>query len=185
MTIEATVEGQSVALRIDVGFGDAVEPPTRRVRIASFLPDDLPAVVQAYGAGSVVAEKVQTVLSKFPLISHRLKDILDVVVIAERLGFDDTLVVSMRATFERRSMRPDPRVLNDMCEALGGRKWESDWSTMMKDKRVKRPVALPDAVRRFAEFVRVPMLALANGGESAGRWPPGGPWGPLPPPEDG
>lgn len=185
VTIEAAVEGQSVALRLDVGFGDAVEPPTKGVQLASFLPDDPPARVQAYGAGSVVAEKTQTLVSKFPLIAHRLKDILDIVVIAERLEFDEALVESMRATFERRGTRPDPRVLDDMCEALRGRKWEAEWAAMMKDKRVNRPVSLVDAVRAFAEFVRAPPNALADGGEATGSWPPGGPWRPPSSPGEG
>lgn len=176
VTVEATVEGQSVDLRIDVGFGDAVEPPVHRVQIAPFLRDDQPAVVQAYGAGSVVSEKVQTVVSKFPFISHRLKDILDVVVIADRLDFDGKLLVSMRATFERRGTRSDPKVLDDLGKALRGRKWEGDWASMLKDKLVRRQPTLADAVRRFDEFVRPLLLALRDGTPGPGAWPPGGPW---------
>ncbi len=106
--VEATVEGHTVEVRIDIGFGDAVEPDAERVELAPFLEGDPPAVVRAYRAESVVAEKVQTLVKRFPLIEHRLKDLLDVVVLAERLAFDGpTLTRSMQVTFERRETRPD------------------------------------------------------------------------------
>ncbi len=180
VNVEVTVEGQTVELRIDVGFGDAVEPPTQRLELATFLEGDPPAVVQAYGAGSVVAEKVQTLASKFPLIGHRLKDILDVVMLAERRRFDASLLLSMRATFDRRGTRADAQVLDDMRQGLNGRKWDADWAAMLKDKRVKIAPTLAVAVRRFDDFVRPVLLALAHGRTVPGEWPPGGPWRPRP-----
>jgi len=43
-----------------------------------------------------VAEKVQTLLRRFPLIEHRLEDLLGVVVLAERFALDGpTLTRSM------------------------------------------------------------------------------------------
>ncbi|MFT5582573.1 MAG: putative nucleotidyltransferase component of viral defense system [Cognaticolwellia sp.] len=80
--IEARVERHQVELRVDVGFGDATEPePTRRA-LTPFLPDDPPAELHAYQPETVIAEKVETLLRRFPLIEHRLKDLLDVVVLA-------------------------------------------------------------------------------------------------------
>lgn len=180
VTIEVTVEEQAVSLKIDVGFGDAVEPPTKRMVLAAFLKDDPPAWVQAYGAGTVVAEKVQTIVKKFPLIAHRLKDILDVVVLAERLAFDGGLVASMRATFERRETAADPAVLDDLREQMPGRKWETEWAAMVKDKAVRGAPGLPDALARFDTFVRPLLAAMPEGAARPGAWPPGGPWGPPP-----
>lgn len=177
VNVAVTVEGQTVELRIDIGFGDAVEPPTERIELAAFLRGDPPAVVHAYRAGSVIAEKVQTVMSKFPVIAHRLKDILDVVVLADRLAFDETLIVSMQATFARRGTRAQVQTLDDMGSELRGRKWESEWTAMIKDKRVRNSPSLADAVRRFDEFVRPLVVALAaNDGTNPGKWPPAGPW---------
>ena len=75
----ASVEGQDVEIRVDIGFGDAVEPEIERRVLAPFLADDPPASVRAYPAELVIAEKVQTILVRFPVIAHRLKDLLDVV----------------------------------------------------------------------------------------------------------
>jgi hypothetical protein len=175
--VAATVEGQEVQIRVDIGFGDAVEPETERVSLVPFLEEDPPASVRAYQADSVVAEKVQTVVARFPVIAHRLKDVLDVVILSERLEFDGTVLVrSFQATFARRETRPDVAVLDDMLERLRGRAWETDWSMMVRDKAVAKATSLADAVAKFDAFVRPLILALAEEGPSPLRWPPGGPW---------
>ncbi len=92
--LTASVEGQEVEVRVDIGFGDAVEPEIERRVLAPFLADDPPASVRAYPAELVIAEKVQTVLVRFPLIAHRLKDVLDVVELSDRLVFDGRVLVA-------------------------------------------------------------------------------------------
>lgn len=177
--VEASVEGQRVEVKVDIGFGDAVEPPVERRTLAPFLSDDPPAAVRAYPVEPVVAEKVQTVLSKFPVIAHRLKDVLDVVVLAQRLAFEGpVLVASLRATFERRGTRPDLAVLDDLRSTMRGRSWATDWSTMLRDKGVRGAPGLPDAVVQFDDFVR-PILAMLSDESveaAVAIWPPGGPW---------
>ncbi len=81
----------------------------------------------------------------------------------------------MRATFERRETRPDVAVLDDVRETLKGRTWQQDWATMLRDKAVRTPSTLPEAVARFVRFVRPLVLAL-EGGAPPSRWPPAGPW---------
>lgn len=180
--VEASVEGHTVEVRIDIGFGDAVEPDAERVELAPFLDGDPPAVVRAYRAESVVAEKVQTLLKRFPLIEHRLKDLLDVVVLAERLEFDGpTLTRSMQVTFERRDTRPEPRVLDDLAAEMSGKrakKWRQDWQTMVKEKAASNAPTLDEAVHRFDAFVRPVLRALALREVLAARWPRRGPWSP-------
>ena len=178
--VEATVEGHTVEVRIDIGFGDALEPEAERVELTPFLDGDPPAVVRAYRAESVVAEKVQTLVKRFPLIEHRLKDLLDVVVLAERLAFEGpTLTRSMLVTFERRETRPDPAVLDDLVAEINGKrskKWGQEWQKMAKEKAVSNAPALDEALARFDTFVRTALQALALREVLVARWPPGGPW---------
>src|SRR5690606_5761504 len=122
------------------------------------------------------AEKIETILSKFPVIRHRLKDLLDVVVMSEALDFDgEGLTASLRATLARRGTRPDPRVLDDMRTELTGRRWQTDWATMLREKAVAGPMDLATAIARFDGFVR-PLLDAPSGGASPPRWERGGPW---------
>ena len=146
------------------------------MKLSPFLEDDPPASVCAYQAESVVAEKVETLVAKFPVVAHRLKDVLDVVMLSERLEFDGPgLVRSLQATFCRRATRPDLAVLDDIRETLKGRAWETDWSTMVRDKAVTNAPTLAQAVAKFDVFVRPVIVALADGPVLV-RWPATGPW---------
>jgi hypothetical protein len=71
--VRGMLAGTIVELSIDIGFGDALEPAAERRRLASFLAEDPAAEVYAYEVGPVLAEKVETLFARFPLIEHRLK----------------------------------------------------------------------------------------------------------------
>jgi hypothetical protein len=175
--IHASIGAHGVDIQVDVGFGDAVVPAAKPTSLQPFLETDKAARVLAYDAAGVVAEKVETILSKFPAIAHRLKDILDVVVMSEALRFDSGILVkALRATLQRRGTPADVSVLDDMQDKLIGRKWSRDWATMRKDKRVLGALELADAVAKFDAFVRPVLLAVAGKRPSPQSWSPGGPW---------
>ncbi len=174
--VRASIGDTELEVRIDIGFGDDVVPPVHRVKITPFLSDDPPAQVLAYAAAPVIAEKVETLISKFPAIQHRLKDILDVMVLSNTQSFDGLeLAAALRATFERRGTRADTGVLREMKATLVGRKWETGWSAMLKDKAVQHPPQLADALLAFERFIS-PILTSLNGGKVPSFWQAGGPW---------
>ena len=176
--IAASIAGNDIEIRVDIGFGDAVEPAVEHIRLAPFLAGDPPATVRAYPPGPVIAEKVQTVLAKVPKIRHRLKDILDVAVLSDRLEFDgQELLTSLQATFDRRETALGTEPLDAMLEELRGRRWEMDWAVMIRDKAAKTAWSLTDAVVRFDRFVR-PILVAMGTRSDPGTWPRGGPWAP-------
>ena len=175
--VRATVAGHEVDVRVDVGFGDAVVPPAGRRSLTPFLAGDEPARVFAYAAEPVIAEKVETLIAKFPVVLHRLKDILDVVTLAETEGFDGTLLTgSLRATFDRRGTRIDVEVIDDMHEIVTQRAWTTGWATMLREKAVAQPTGLREAIEQFDAFVRPLLQSLASGSAPPARWSPGGPW---------
>jgi len=176
VSVRAMMGATKVDVHIDVGFGDAVQPPAERRTLASFLDGDLPARVFAYEAGPVLAEKIETLLAKFPIITHRLKDLLDVVVLASHDEYrGELLVPSLQATFVRRGTVVDIAVLDEMHSELCGRRWTTRWAAMRKEKAVAVSTNLPDALRSFDTFVR-PLVVALTGGVVPGVWPPGGPW---------
>lgn len=175
--VRASVGNHEVNVRVDVGFGDAVVPPAGRRILAPFLQGDTPARVLAYRPEVVVAEKVETLASKFPAVLHRLKDILDVVALAEAHTFAGLdLVESLRATFGRRTTPADTRLLDEMHEMIGHRGWQTAWAAMLKEKVVVSPLDLRDAIARFDTFVRPVLASLATDVTMPGLWAPGGPW---------
>lgn len=173
--VRTRVAGNTFDLRVDIGFGDALEPPATRIQLDPFLDDDEPARLLAYEPGPVLAEKIETLLSKFPVIQHRLKDLLDVVVLSATLDFDGAaLTASLQATLDRRGTRPDQRVLDELRTELTGRRWQTDWATMLREKAVAQPMDLADAISRFDAFVR-PLLDAVSGAAPPGSWTAPGP----------
>lgn len=157
-TLVARVDLTRIEVLIDVGFGDAVVPPPRRTPLLPFLSDDPPAVVYAYPVESVLAEKIEAVLFKFPLIAHRLKDVLDVVALAPAAD-RARAKRSLLATLERRGKLPGALtriapILGDMRGELRGRKWSTAWAKMCAEKRVITPIELHDALAAFDAYVR-------------------------------
>ena len=168
--VRAWVEKREIEVRIDIGFGDAVIPPASRRNLAPFLEEDEPATVLAYDAGPVIAEKVETLLAKFPVVLHRLKDILDVITLSDTHSFDSAdLAASLRATFERRGTEPDLRVLDDMQEVVGDRRWQTAWASMLREKAVVDPIDLRAALEQFDGFIRPILQTLAGDETTTGR----------------
>ena len=146
---------RGVDVQVDVGFGDAPVPDPSRCHLTPFLDDDEPARVVAYDLYTVLAEKIETVITRFPVIAHRLKDVLDVVVIDRHLDLDCRILrLALDATAERRGSSLDERVLDSMVEEMTGRVWDRDGATMRREKAVQAWLELRVAVEQFAAIVR-------------------------------
>lgn len=88
-----------VTLQIDLGFGDAVQPPPKAVTIGPLLGNGAPQVL-AYPVEVVLAEKLGAVVS-IGMVTGRMKDIF---AISRAYYFDrGALIESIEATFHRRS----------------------------------------------------------------------------------
>lgn len=155
VVVSGRIGTRGLDVQIDIGFGDVTVPEPARVDLDPFLDGDEPARVVAYDLYTVLAEKIETVLTRYPVIAHRLKDVLDVVFIAQRVELDvPTLRCALLATAERRSSSLDEQVLDSMIEEMTGRVWERDWATMRREKAVQPSLELREAVERFAFIVR-------------------------------
>lgn len=176
VVMRAHLGATEIPIQIDIGFGDALEPPPERRKLAAFLGDDPPAEIFAYETGQVLAEKIETLLAKFPAIEHRLKDLLDVVLLAQQERFEgDALVASLRATFTRREPFADVTVLDELVAELGGKKWTMRWAVMHRENAVAVPTELAEGPLLFEAFARPLVVALA-GGSTPRTWEAGGPW---------
>jgi hypothetical protein len=139
------------------------------------LADDEPAELLAYPPEPMLAEKIETLVSKFPAVEHRLKDLLDVLVISASIDFDgDSLVGSLRQTLKRRGTQPEIAVLTEFRATMTGRRWKVAWATMLREKAVIAPPDIEHATAHFERFVR-PLLVAVEGGPSPGRWVAPGP----------
>jgi hypothetical protein len=73
--IPASLDGARLLLQIDVGFGDAVEPPPRELTLPVLLPAAAPQL-WAYSPEAVVAEKLHAMVV-LGIANSRMKDFYD------------------------------------------------------------------------------------------------------------
>lgn len=101
VTLTASLAGARIPLQVDVGFGDAVTPPAKRVDYPALL--DLPAPrVRAYPPETVVAEKLEA-LVRLGMDNSRMKDFYDLWVLSREFVMDQAvLAAAVRVTFVRR-----------------------------------------------------------------------------------
>lgn len=102
VTLLAYLGSARIALQLDVGAGDAVDPPARTVAYPSLLGFPTPTV-RAYRFETAIAEKCEAMV-KLGATNTRLKDFYDVFVLARDREFDAaTIAGAVRTTFTRRA----------------------------------------------------------------------------------
>ena len=97
----ASLSGARVAIVVDIGFGDSVEPGLETIDYPALL--DLPAPrLRAYAPETVIAEKFQAMVA-FGRANSRMKDFYDIWILTKTFDFaKDRLARAVAATFARR-----------------------------------------------------------------------------------
>ena len=148
----AQLAGAQIAVAIDIGFGDAVEPGIEEINLPVLL--DLPAPrLRAYARETVVAEKFQAMVV-LGLANSRMKDYYDIWLLSRSYKFDgERLSRAIAATFERRGtaipeVAPDaltPAFAADVTK-------QRQWSVFVKDLAAEVP-SLETIVSDLADFL--------------------------------
>jgi hypothetical protein len=172
----------ALRLKVDTGFGHAVEPGFERRWCPTLLPGFSPSEILCYPRETVIAEKL-AVACEFGTDNTRMRDYYDLWALSTRYWFrGHALLRAIDATFARRDAgsflaRTDgyweaafaPSFATASNERIW-RNWLSNHAPMMK------PPPFRDVVDRLAEFA-VPLLRAARDGRrSPGRWAPDGRW---------
>ena len=97
----ASLSGARIAIIVDIGFGDSVEPGLETIEYPVLL--DLPApTLRAYAPETVIAEKFQAMVA-LGRANSRMKDFYDIWVLTRTFSFvPDRLSRAIAATFARR-----------------------------------------------------------------------------------
>lgn len=177
LTFEATLGSSRIPVQIDVGFGNAIEPPPVAVEYPTSLGHTAPRIL-AYQKESTVAEKLHamTVLGER---NSRFKDFYDLHALAQYFPFDgESLARAIAATFTRRSTRIDsalPAALTPRFYIDDGR--ARQWRIYLTRNALPATPAEFEAVGEvLGSFLRPIWIALADKGAIPSRWPRGGPW---------
>jgi len=89
-------------VQIDIGYGDVVTPDPELVRYPPILEDNPVAVLKAYPRETVLAEKLEAIVS-LGMANSRMKDFFDLQILIRDYPADRRLAAeAIRRTFERR-----------------------------------------------------------------------------------
>ena len=97
----ATLDGAQIRMRVDIGFGNAIQPPPIDAHYPVLLDAPRPRI-RVYPREAVVAEKLHAMVN-YGERNSRFKDFYDLHALAQHFEFDgESLVHAIGATFERR-----------------------------------------------------------------------------------
>ena len=129
MRATADISGARISVNVDVGFGDATEPPVEWLDYPVLL--DMPAPrLRGYARETVVAEKFQAMVD-LGMANSRMKDYYDLWIIGQAFEIDRSrLARAISATFARRSTTipdavPDGLSMAFAEDAVKRQRWES------------------------------------------------------------
>lgn len=177
LRLQAHLEAAVIPMQVDVGFGDAIEPPPTDAEYPVLL--DAPApYIRVYPREAAVAEKLHAMVT-LGLENSRYKDFYDILALSKRFAFSGkSLSAAISATFARRST-PAP-LAAPAALTLG---FYADAARALQWRRYLDRGGFQDAPTDFGEvgssiqvFLGPPFGAAAESRTFVDAWPPGGPW---------
>jgi len=181
LRLSAELASARIGVQIDIGFGDALTPGAR-VETYPVMLDQPAPVLKVYPRESVVAEKLEAMIS-LGIANSRMKDFYDLRLLADRFAFDgSSLRDAIGATFERRHT-PVPGApptaftetfFGDATKIAQWRAFQNKFGAGGDD------TALRDVVVSLIEFLMPPMKAAATRVPFLQHWSPRGGWSALP-----
>ena len=180
--LQALLGTARLALQIDVGFGDVIEPPPREERYPVLLEGPAPRI-RAYPREAVIAEKLHAMIV-LGAANSRYKDFYDVFVLAKHFSFSGPVLArAIRVTFERRRPPlPEGQPVALTPAFYSDPKRAAEWQRYLS--RNSLPGAPPDfaAVGEHLQTFLGPIWrALEASRAFADAWAPAGPWAPAAP----
>lgn len=168
VTLMGLLDSARCPVQIDVGFGDAVIPGPEDVSYPIILTGMPEPQIRAYPRYTVVAEKLEALIS-LGILNSRMKDFFDLWVLAKHSDFDGTVLTrAVAATFERRQTAiPQGLPIGLSDEFVNDARKEKQWQAFLRKNALDlMPFAVVTADLR--EFL-MPVLSAISAGKSYGR----------------
>ena len=158
----ADIDGARITVNVDVGFGDATEPPPEWLEYPVLLDMPVPRL-RGYVRETVVAEKFQAMVD-LGKANSRMKDYYDVWIISQAFEVDRSrLAAAISATFARRNTAIPDAVPDGLSRAFAEDAVKrQQWETFKRDL-AGDPGSLGDVVGVLEAFL-MPAAAVARDG---------------------
>jgi predicted nucleotidyltransferase component of viral defense system len=156
--VHCVIGGAQISVQIDTGFGDVITPGTVRLNYPVLLDFPVPRLA-VYPLETSIAEKAQS-LARLGVLTSRMKDIYDILLIAENRTFKlGDLSAALSATFIRRAT--DITTLLDILgeEFSSNKEKQRQWLAFLNLQGGQVQIELAEALRRLRDFL-APVLHL-------------------------
>ncbi len=173
----ASLDRARVQLQIDVGFGDAVDPPPEELTFPVMLPLEAP-MLKTYPPEVVIAEKLQAMVH-LGIANSRMKDFFDIWILCRERTFTmSRLRRAIAATFARRKTELPLDRPTALSEAFLLDKGKLDqWKAFLNRMELPKDLAELGEVGETIAGSLMPVIEAARAdGKEEREWPPRGPW---------
>jgi predicted nucleotidyltransferase component of viral defense system len=151
--LEARLTAAKKVLQLDVGFGDVIVAGPVEMDFPVLLDDQPTPNLLVYSRESAIAEKFEALVS-LNILTSRMKDIYDILFLAEREKFSFfTLQEAIMATFARRATQLEDRHVLFSSDFSASRDKETQWNAFLRRSRLQLSPTLPEAMARFKAFL--------------------------------
>ena len=167
VTLMGLLNGARCPIQIDIGFGDAVTPGPEEARYPVILDDMPPPCLRVYPRYTVVAEKLEAMVT-LGMLNSRLKDYFDLWILARHSDFEGaTLCRAIQATLERReAVTPNGVPVGLSDEFAQNRQKNQQWQAFQRKNRLE-PMPLPTVIDYLQKFL-LPVLSAITTRTSCG-----------------
>jgi predicted nucleotidyltransferase component of viral defense system len=150
--LQATLHGACTVLQIDIGFGDEIVAGPLRMDFPVLLDMPIPTI-HVYSRESSIAEKFQA-LVKRNILSSRMKDIYDILFLAETESFQsEVLRKALSKTFSRRGTELGDRSVVFAESFATDADRQAQWRAFLRRDRIGEYTELPQAMTLLKEFL--------------------------------
>ena len=171
--LEARLTAAKKMLQLDIGFGDVVVAGPVEMDFPVLLDDQPIPNLMVYSRESAIAEKFEALVA-LNLLTSRMKDIYDILFLAERETFSlATLREAIMATFARRLTQLEDRHLLFTKDFSANRDKETQWKAFLRRSHLQLALSLAEAMDKLEMFVEPACLAAENNAiwnSSEWRW---------------
>ncbi len=165
-----------IAMQLDVGFGDVVEPPPVPVEFPTLLAMPSPRL-RGYSRESAVAEKLEAMI-KLEELNSRMKDFFDIWLLSRHFDFGGaTLARAIATTLGARGTEipPQPIALTPAFAEVPGK--NTQWRGFVRKTRLRDvPEELSQIVGAVSAFLMPVVEAIRAGRGFEAAWRAPGPW---------
>jgi predicted nucleotidyltransferase component of viral defense system len=149
-------------VQIDIGFGDAVTPKAIEVIFPTILKDNPAPVLRAYPMETVIAEKLDAVVS-LGMANSRMKDYFDLYILFREAKLDTQIVsIAIMRTFKRRGTAiPGELPIGLSSEFSENAQKIIQWRAFLQKNSIEAPtlIEVVEVIRRNVEPILLKALA--------------------------